>query len=62
MKNRLPRKLKKERKKDGVQQLMNMSIPIVRQIIDFPSRRILTELLTVGAFNPDTFKDVYGNK
>lgn len=48
MKNRIPRKLKKRIKNDRVVQLMNLSIPIVRQIIDFPDRRYLTELLTSG--------------
>jgi len=60
-------------KNDRVLRLMQMSIPLVKSILNFHPRRTLVELLEVGACNPDTdkekyafikpeFLDVYGNK
>lgn len=49
---RLPRKLKKEYKKTGFYQFCKVSIPIVRSVVDFPNRKSLTELLTIGSFHP----------
>jgi len=56
MKKRLLRKLKKKLKKDGVWRLMQASIPIVRRLFEYKSRKSLTDLLSPGAYNPDTYK------
>lgn len=48
MKKRLPRKLKKKLKKDGVWRLMQASIPIVKRLYEYPSRKSLTGFITVG--------------
>jgi len=52
MNKRLPRKLKKELKKDGVWILMQASIPIVKQFYRYPPRKSLIELLAPVAYKP----------
>lgn len=46
IKRRLPRKLKKARKKDGLWTLMQFSIPIIRQMTEYKNRASLMTLLT----------------
>lgn len=56
IKRRFPRKLKKAYKKDGVWRLMQVSIPIVRQMTEYKNRRCLVDLLSSSAFNPNTYE------
>lgn len=55
---RIPRKLKKEKKKDGVYLLIRVSIPVVSKLIKYDNKTRLMDLLAPGAFNPSNFKDV----
>jgi len=59
MKIRLPRKLKKRYKNEGIIGLYKWNFKYrmaVKSVLEFKSRHSLVELLQVGAYNPETYK------
>jgi hypothetical protein len=59
MKNRIPRKLKKAYKSEGIIGLYKWNFKYrmaVKSVLEFKSRPSLVELLSAGSFNPQTYK------